>query len=206
MLADVVSGDVGVKLANGREGDLAHDRVAELGGEDAEVSCAGWVVVARDNLGKDLAAEAGDVRGLTAAVSAGYSLPADDVESAPDYGMTVAERIVTSVLVEEARQQPRGEIGSVGLVEEAAPGVGVEAVDAFAENGMGVKTFSGEGGQAEEDEGRVVGSLVSGDLKVIVPAGGMRRGAAGDGAEVGHEAKDALGLLSVERDGISVRV
>ena len=120
--------------------------------------------------------------------------------------MTVAERIVTSVLVEEARQQPRGEIGSVGLVEEAAPGVGVEAVDAFAENGMRVKTFSGEGGQAEEDEGRVVGSLVSGDLEVIVPAGGMRRGAAGDGAEVGHEAKDALGLLSVERDGISVRV
>ena len=71
MLADVVSGDVGVELANGSEGDFAHDRVAELGGEDAEVSCTGRVVVAGDNLGEDLAAEAGDVRGLTVAVGAG---------------------------------------------------------------------------------------------------------------------------------------
>jgi|GEM_PF-6035832 len=62
MLADVVSGDVGVELTNGSEGDFAHDRVAELGGEDAEVSCAGWVVVTGDNLGEDLAAETGDVR------------------------------------------------------------------------------------------------------------------------------------------------
>ena len=71
---------------------------------------------------------------------------------------------------------------------------------------MGVETFGGEGGQAEEDEGRVVGSLVGSDLEVIVPARGMRRRAAGDGAKVGHETKDALGLLSVEWDGISVRV
>ena len=102
MLADVVSGDVGVKLANGREGDLAHDRVAELGGEDAEVSCTGRVVVAGDNLGEDLAAEAGYVRGLTAVVGAGHSLPADDVESPPDDGMTVAESIVAGVLAEKA--------------------------------------------------------------------------------------------------------
>jgi hypothetical protein len=53
----------------------------------------------------------------------------------------------------------------LAIVEEAAPGVGVEVVDAFAENRMGVKTFGGEGGQAEVDEGRVVGSLVGGDLE-----------------------------------------
>ena len=104
MLADVVSGDVGVEFANGSEGDFAHDRVAELGGEHAEVGCAGWIVIARDNLGKDLAAEASDVWGLIAAVGAGHSLPADDVESAPDDGMTVADGIVASVLVEEAGQ------------------------------------------------------------------------------------------------------
>ncbi len=69
--------------------------------------------------------------GLTAAVGGGDSLPTDDVESASDYGMTVAEGIGMGVLMEEARQQPRGEIGSIGLVEEAAPGVGIEAVDAF---------------------------------------------------------------------------
>lgn len=206
MLADVVSGDVGVELANGREGDVAHDRVAELGGEDAKVGCAGWIVIARENLGKNLAAEARDVRGLTAAVGAGHSLAADDVERAPDDGMTVAESVVAGVLMEKAGQQPGGEIGSVGLVEEAAPGVGVEAVDTFAENGMGVKTFGGEGGQSEEDEGRVVGSLVGGDLEVVDPAGGMRRGAARDGAEVGHEAEDALRLLSVQWDGVSVSV
>ena len=71
VFANVVSGDVGVELANRGEGDFAHDRVAELGGEDAEVSCTGRVVVAGDNLGEDLAAEAGDVRGLTVAVGAG---------------------------------------------------------------------------------------------------------------------------------------
>jgi hypothetical protein len=120
--------------------------------------------------------------------------------------MTVAESVVAGVLMEKAGQQPRGEIGSIGLVEEATPGVGVEAVDAFAKNGMGVETFGSDGGQAEKDEGRVVGSLVGGDLEVIDPAGGMRPGAAGDGAEVGHEAKDALRLLSVERDGIFVSV
>lgn len=92
-----MSGDVGVELANGNEGDFAHHRVAELGGEDTEVSCAGWVVVARDNLGKDLAAEAGDVRGLTTAVSAAHSLPADDVERATDDGMTVAESVAAGV-------------------------------------------------------------------------------------------------------------
>ena len=86
--------------------------------------------------------------------------------------MTVAEGVVAGVLVEEAGQQPRGEVGSIGLVEEAAPGVSVEAGDAFAEDGMGIKTFGGEGGQAEEDEGRVVGGLVGGDLKVIDPARG----------------------------------
>ena len=206
MLADVVSGDVGIELANGGEGDVAHDRVAELGGEDAEVSCAGRVVVARDNLGQDLAAEAGDVRGLITDVGAGHSLAADDVESAPNDGMTVAESVVAGVLMEKAGQQPRGEIGSIGLVEEAAPGVGVEAVDAFAEDGVGVKTFGSKGSQAEKDEGRVVGGLVGGYLEVVDPAGGMRRSAAGDGAKVGHEAKDALGLLSVEWDWISVRI
>ena len=71
---------------------------------------------------------------------------------------------------------------------------------------MGVKTFGGEGSQAEENEGRVVGSLAGGDPEVIVPAGRMRRGAAGDGAEVGHKAKDALRLLSVEWDGIAINV
>ena len=71
---------------------------------------------------------------------------------------------------------------------------------------MGVKTFGGEGGQSEENEGRVVGGLAGGNLEVILPAGRMRRGAAGNGAEVGHETKDALRLLSVEWDGITISV
>ena len=97
VLADIVSGDIGVELANGREGDFAHDRIAELGGEDAEVGGAWRVIVAGDNLGEDLAAEAGDVRGPASPVGAGHSIPADDVESPPDYGMTVAEGIVARV-------------------------------------------------------------------------------------------------------------
>jgi hypothetical protein len=61
-------------------------------------------VVARDNLGEDLAAEAGDVRGLTTAVGAGHGLAADDVERVPDDGMTVAESVVAGVLMEKAGQ------------------------------------------------------------------------------------------------------
>ncbi len=44
VFADVVGGDVGVELADGGEGDVAHGGVAEFGGEDAEVGCAGGVV------------------------------------------------------------------------------------------------------------------------------------------------------------------
>jgi hypothetical protein len=102
VFANVVSSDVGIELANGGEGDFAHDGVAELGGEDAEVSCTGRVVIAGDNLREDLAPEAGDVWGLAAAVSTGHGLLADDMESAPDDGMTVAESVVAGVLVEEA--------------------------------------------------------------------------------------------------------
>ena len=104
VLADVVRGDVGVELANGGERDVTHDRIAELGSEDAKVGCTGRVIVSRDDLGEDLAAEAGYVRGLAAVVGAGHSLPADDVECAPHYGMTVAESVVAGVLMEKARQ------------------------------------------------------------------------------------------------------
>ncbi len=71
---------------------------------------------------------------------------------------------------------------------------------------MGVDAFGGEGCDAEEDEGGVVEGLAGGDLEVIFP--GRRRGdcTAGDGAEVGHEAEDALGLSAAEGDGIAVGV
>ena len=47
----------------------------------------------------------------------------------------VAEGVVTRVLMEQAGQQPRRQIGVVGLIEETAPGVGVEAAHALAEAG-----------------------------------------------------------------------
>ena len=131
------------------------------------------VVVARDELGEDLAAEAGDVRGLVSAVGAGDGLAADDVEDADGDAVLVAEGVVAGVLVQEAGQQPGGEIGAVGLVEEAAPGVGVEAADAFAEGGVRIDAFGGERGDPEEDEGGVVEGLMGGDFEVVFPAGRM---------------------------------
>ena len=56
----------------------------------------------------------------------------------------MAQRVVASVLVEEAGQEPGLKVGAVGLVDQAAPGVRVEAVDAFAEDGVRVEAFSGE--------------------------------------------------------------
>ena len=170
MLADVVGGDVGVELADGGEGNVAHGGVAEFSGEDREAGGAGGIVGSRDDLGEDLGAETGYVRCLVAAVGASDDLPADDIEDADGNAALIAHGIVTRVLVQEAGQQPCAEIGAVGLVEEAAPGVGPESADAFAQNGVGVDAFRGQRGDAEEDEGGVVEGLTSGDLEVVLPA------------------------------------
>ncbi len=206
MPADVVGGDVWVKLADGRKYDVAHDGVAELFGEDSEAGGVVGVVGLGDDLGEDLAAEVGDVRCLPTSVVACNGLAADDVEDAFGDGVAAAEWVETGVLMEEAGKEPGGEVGAVGFVDEAAPGVGVEAGDALAEGGVLVEAFGGDGGEAEEEEGGVVECLVGGDVEVVLPAGGRGAGACGDGAEVGHEAEDAGGLLTFEGDGVSVRV
>jgi len=67
---------------------------------------------------------------------------------------------------------------------------------------MFVQGFGGEGGEAEKDEGGVVERLVGGDGEVVFPAGRVGLGSAGDGAEIGHEAEDALGLAPFEGMGL----
>ena len=71
---------------------------------------------------------------------------------------------------------------------------------------MLIEAFGGDGGEAEKEEGGVIEGLMGRDGEVVLPAGGMGLGAGGDRAEVGHEAEDALGLLSFERDGIAVGI
>lgn len=106
VLVDVMGGDVGVELADVGEDDVAHDGVAELFGECAEGGGTRGVVVAGDDLGEDLATEAGDVGGLRSAVGACDALAADDVELADGDAVAVAERVEAGVLVKEAGQQP----------------------------------------------------------------------------------------------------
>ncbi len=118
----------------------------------------------------------------------------------------LAEGVVAGVFAQGAGEDEGGEVGAVGLVEEAAPGVGVEAVDAFAEDGVRVEAFGGDGGEAEEEEGGGVEGLAGGDMEVVLPAGGVDGGAGGDGAVVGQDAEDALGLAPIERDGVAVGV
>ncbi len=117
-----------------------------------------------------------------------------------------AEGVVAGVFAQEGGQQPGGEISVVGLIEEAAPGVGVEAAHPFAEGGMFVESFGGEGGETEKDEGGIIDGLVGGDGEVVFPAGRVGLESAGDGAEIGHEAEDALGLAAFEGDEIAVGV
>ena len=119
-----MAGDVGVELSDGGEGDVAHGGVAEFGGEDAEVSRARGIVGARDDLGEDFGAEAGDVRCLVSTVGAGDDLAAQDVEDADGDAAFVAHGVVTGVFAQEAGHQPRAEIGAVGLIEEASPDIG----------------------------------------------------------------------------------
>lgn len=71
---------------------------------------------------------------------------------------------------------------------------------------MLIEAFGGDGGEAEKDEGGVIECLMAGDGEVVLPAGSMGLGAGGDGAEVRHEAEDALGLLAFERDGIAISI
>src|ERR1700722_10723939 len=152
VLADVMGGDVGVELADVGEDDIAHDREAELFCECAEVGGSCGVVGAGDDLGEDLAAKPGDIGSLGSAVGLCDDLATDDVELPLDNAVPVAERVEAGVFVEEAREKPGGEIGAVGLIEEASPGVGVEAADSFAESGMLIEGFGTERGKAEKDE------------------------------------------------------
>src|SRR5580698_9348071 len=115
--ANVVRGDVGIKLADGGEGDVTHGGVGELRGENAEAGSSRRIVLAGDDLGEHLAAEAGDIRGLLATVGLGYSLPADDIEGTDGNAVASAHRIVARVLVQQAGKKPGGEIGAVCLVE-----------------------------------------------------------------------------------------
>jgi hypothetical protein len=135
MLADVMRSDVGIELANGREGDVAHDGVAKLAGEDAESFAAGGVVEARDVLGENFASQGSEGRCVMAGVRAGDGLPADDVERTLYDGVTVAQRIVSSIFVEDAGKEPGREVGAVGFIEETTPGVGIEAWDTLPREG-----------------------------------------------------------------------
>jgi hypothetical protein len=71
---------------------------------------------------------------------------------------------------------------------------------------MLIEAFGGEGGETKKDETGVVEGLMAGDGEVVLPSGGMRLGACGDGAEVGHEAEDALWLLALEWNGIAIGI
>ncbi len=79
-------------------------------------------------------------------------------------------------------------------------------MDAFAEDGVRVEAFGGDGGEAEEEKGGGVEGLAGRYMEVVLPAGGVDGGAGGDGAVVGEDAEDALGLTAVERDGVAVGV
>jgi hypothetical protein len=175
VLADVVGGDIGVELADAGEDDVAHDRIAKLFGEYAEVGGPCGVVGARDDLGEELAAETCDIGSLGSAVGTCDGLSTDDVELSHDNAVPVAERVEAGVFVEEAGEKLGGEIGAVGLIDEASPGVGVEAADSFAEGGMLIEAFCAERGEAERHERGVIEGLMCGDGEVVLPTGGMGR-------------------------------
>ena len=104
VLANDVRRYIGIKLANRGEGHVAHRGVTKLGGKNAKAGCAGWVVVARDHLGEDFAAESGKIGRIAAAIGARHALPADHVESTYWDAMAFAEGVETCVFVEEAGQ------------------------------------------------------------------------------------------------------
>ncbi len=120
--------------------------------------------------------------------------------------MPCAQRVKARVLVKSRGQQPRGEIGIVGFIEEAAPCVGIESAYALAEGGVHIHAFCSERSEAQKDEGGIIRGLLGGDSEVVLPSGWMRLCSAGDGTEIGHEAEDALRLPALERNGIAVRI
>ena len=109
--------------------------------------------------------------------------------------------------MKDAGQQPGGEISVVGLIEEPAPGVGLEVRPIpLPRTGCSSKAFAGEGGETEEDEGGIIRRLVGGDGEVVSKAERVGGDSAGDGAEIGHEAENAFRLLMLQRHGVAVGV
>src|SRR5437763_5617237 len=103
--------------------------------------------------------------------------------------------VIPFVLIKHGGQGKDNQIVSVGLVEKAPPVVSAEARHTFSELRVRVRALGNHGRQSHEDEGGVVEGVLRGDHKGLLRRGRRRDYARADGAEIGHNAKDAARLL-----------
>ncbi len=107
----------------------------------------------------------------------------------------LAHRIVAFVLMENRWQDEDDPVVAVGPIEEAAPVVSSEAGNSLTEFGVLVGCLSLEGGEAGKQVSRIIEVILSGEPETFLWSRGGREGAGADGAKIGHDAEDALGLL-----------
>ena len=188
-----VCGDIRVELTKHGKANIARDRVGKLGAERAEAGSGRRIIGRRDRLGSDLAADPGEVERLTTGVGAGDDHAAGGVRQPLPFAAR-PHGVVSTVLVQNAWKDERGQVGVVRLVEEAPPRVSVVAAHAFPKDWVGILRLRGKRCNAEKDERGVVERLVRGDDEVSSKCRRRRNHAGSHAAVVGHDAKNAMRL------------
>ena len=107
----------------------------------------------------------------------------------------MAEGVEAGVLVEEDGIGAADHEVFVGGVGEGVPVVAAVADKALVELGDGVAVHGEAGLDAGDEEGGVVEAVAGCQDELFLRGYGGELGVCGDGAEVGHDAEDALGLL-----------
>jgi len=93
----------------------------------------------------------------------------------------------------------------IGGVGEGVPVVARVASGALMKLGVGVAVHGDAGLDASDEERGVVEAVLCGEGQLFFGRLGRQLGVSRDGAEVGHDAEDALGLLgAVGADGVGI--
>ena len=117
----------------------------------------------------------------------------------------MAEGVEAVVLMEEDGADATDHEVFVGRVGEGVPVVAAVTRDSLMKFGVGVAVHGEAGLDAGDEEGGVVEAILACEDELFFRCLRRELGVCGDGAEVGHDAEDALGLLgTVGADGVGV--
>ena len=107
----------------------------------------------------------------------------------------MAEGVEAGVLSEDGGVDTADQKVFVGGIGESVPVVAAVTDGAVSELGVGVAVEGEASLDARDQERRVVEAIAGCQMDLLFWRHGWKFGVCGDGTEVGHDAKDSLGLL-----------